>query len=203
MPFEFILTSLVVILIPGTGAIYTMAWGLGGGIRQSILAAFGCTLSITPHVIASILGLAAILHTSALLYEIIKYLGVAWLLYMAWGTLQEKGALQLSEQNEPKSAASIISNGILINVLNPKLSLFFVAFLPQFVDPTAKSVEMSMAALGLTFMILTFSVFVVYGLTASLCRKYVISKPIVMTWLRRVFAATFAGLGLKLATMDQ
>ena len=103
MSVEFFLTSLVVILLPGTGVLYTLAIGLGKGIKPSILAAFGCTLGIMPAAIASIVGLAAILHASALAFQVIKYLGVAYLCYMAWNILQEGGVLSVSENTDRKS----------------------------------------------------------------------------------------------------
>jgi threonine/homoserine/homoserine lactone efflux protein len=203
MSAEFLITSLVVVLLPGTGVLYTLAIGLGRGFRASIAAAVGCTLGIVPAMIASIVGLAALFHTSALAFQLIKYAGVAYLFYMAWTILRQGGVLDVSEDRRPLSAFQTARDGVVLNVLNPKLSLFFLAFLPQFVPATAANTTLTMVMLGLTFMALTFIVFVGYGACASLARDYVVSKPSVMVWLRRSFAATFGLLGLRLALAER
>ena len=203
MSAEYLLTSIVVILLPGTGVIYTLAYGLSKGWQASVLAAFGCTLGILPHIAASIAGLAALLHTSALAFQVVKYLGVAYLLYMAWGILREGGSLEVSERSASVSGIKVIVNGFLLNILNPKLSLFFLAFLPQFVPAAAPNATASMLVLAATFMALTFIVFVGYGAFASATRRYVISKPRVMLWLRRGFAGAFGLLGLRLALAER
>ncbi len=203
MSIEFLITSLIVVLLPGTGVLYTLAIGLGQGMRASIAAAFGCTLGIVPHILASILGLAALLHTSALLFEVVKYLGVAYLFYMAWRILQDGGSLSVAEDRSRTALRSIISNGILLNILNPKLSLFFLAFLPQFVPVGTPEPTAAMVGLALVFMAMTFVVFIVYGACAALARDHVIQRPSVMRWLRRSFAGAFALLGLRLALAER
>ena len=203
MSIEFFVTSIVVILLPGTGVLYTLAVGLGRGFRPSISAAFGCTLGILPAAIASIIGLAAILHTSALAFQVIKYLGVAYLFYMAWSIMRDGGALTVSEDKLETSYLRIVVSGMLLNVLNPKLSLFFLAFLPQFIAAEVGNATPTLALLAAIFMLLTFVVFVGYGACASLARDYVISRPAVLTWLRGSFAGTFGFLGLRLALSDR
>ena len=200
---EFLITSLVVVAAPGTGVLYTLAAGLARGSRASVVAAFGCTLGIVPHVAAAITGLAALLHTSALAFQTLKVLGVAYLLYMAWRTLREGGALTVEPQLGARSARQVIVQAILINVLNPKLSIFFLAFLPQFVradDPQALS---QMVLLSLVFMLLTFAVFVGYGVFAAAVRRHVITRPRVLAWMRRAFAGAFVALGAKLALAER
>lgn len=200
---EFLVTTLIIVASPGTGVIYTLAAGLSRGGRASILAAFACTLGIVPHLLAAILGLAALLHTSALAYAIVKYAGVAYLLWMAWQTLRETGALQVEAKSDAHSAWRVIVDGIAINVLNPKLSIFFVAFLPQFIpaaetDPLARMLELSAV-----FMAMTFAIFAIYGLFAAAMREQVISRPAVMAWMRRAFAAAFVAMGARLALQDR
>lgn len=202
MSLEFLLTSMVVVLLPGTGVLYTLAIGLGKGFRASIAAAFGCTLGILPAAIASIVGLAALLHTSALAFQIIKYLGVAYLFFMAWSILKDKQVMSVSEDKSSMGKTRIALNGMLLNVLNPKLSLFFLAFLPQFVSVDAVGATGSLIMLAAVFMALTFVIFIGYGAMASLARDYVISRPTVLTWIKRVFAGTFGFLGAKLALTD-
>ena len=203
MSIEFLITSIVVILLPGTGVLYTLALGLGRGFRASVAAAFGCTLGILPAAVASIIGLAAVLHASALAFQIIKYLGVAYLFYMAWSILRDGGALDVPEDRSPKGHVRIAVNGMLLNVLNPKLSLFFLAFLPQFVPAQAAQATPALLMLAGAFMALTFVVFVGYGACAALARDYVISRPRTVLWLKRSFAATFGFLGLRLALAER
>ncbi|MEO5807581.1 LysE family translocator [Devosia sp.] len=203
MSIEFLITTLIVVVSPGTGALYTIAAGLSRGAKASAVAAFGCTLGIVPHMLAAITGLAAVLHTSALAFDIIKYAGVAYLLYMAWMTLKETGALSVEQDKTPKSAREVIVESILINILNPKLSIFFFAFLPQFVPSGAPDALPQMLELSGVFMAVTFVVFALYGLFAAVIRNHVISRPSIMTWMRRSFAAAFVLLGAKLALTER
>jgi threonine/homoserine/homoserine lactone efflux protein len=200
---EFLVTSLIVVASPGTGVLFTLAAGLSRGSRASVVAAFGCTLGIIPHMAAAVLGLAALLHTSALAFQTLKYVGVAYLLYMAWSALKERGALSVEEHVGPRSALQVIVSAILVNILNPKLSIFFLAFLPQFVSTDEPQALGRMLELSLVFMLLTLAVFVIYGLFAAVVRNHVISRPRVLTWMRRVFAGAFAALGAKLALADR
>jgi threonine/homoserine/homoserine lactone efflux protein len=187
MTSAFVLTSLVIVATPGTGVLYTLAAGLSRGARPSVLAAFACTLGIVPHVIAAITGLAALLHTSAVAFQTLKYLGVAYLLYMAWSTLREKGALAVEGDAAPRRARAVIAEGVLINVLNPKLTIFFFAFLPQFVTQGQAGGTLRMVELSAVFMLLTFVVFAAYGVFAAAVRRHVTSRPRVMAWMRRTF----------------
>jgi threonine/homoserine/homoserine lactone efflux protein len=203
MSWSFLITSLIVVVSPGTGVLYTLAAGLSRGKRASIVAAFGCTLGIVPHMAAAILGLAALLHASAVAFQTLKYVGVAYLLYMAWNALREQGALRLEKEVNARSAMQVTIEAILINILNPKLSIFFFAFLPQFVPGSETHPLPHMLELSLVFMLLTFVVFVAYGLFASAIRRHVISRPRILTWMRRSFAAAFVALGAKLAFAER
>ncbi|WP_210589455.1 LysE family translocator [Streptomyces sp. GESEQ-35] len=199
MSIAFLLTTLVVVVTPGTGVVYTLAAGLSRGRRASVVAAAGCTLGIVPHMLATITGVAALLHASATAFQVLKYAGVAYLLYMAWATLKDREALAVDEQTAPQSARRVIVRGVLINILNPKLTIFFFAFLPQFVSPGEPNSVLRMLALSGVFMLLTFVVFAAYGILAASVRSHVTSRPRVMTWLRRSFAGSFLALGAKLA----
>ena len=196
---EFLATALVVVLAPGTGVIYTLAVALARGRLASIWAAFGCTLGIVPHMVAAILGVAAILHASALLFQVVKFAGVAYLLWLAWQTIRDRGALKVEVGKEAGSLPRIAVTGTLINILNPKLSIFFLAFLPQFVDPAAASPLGAMVELSAVFMAMTFVVFAAYGFVASAVRDRMLASARVMAWMRRGFAAAFVALGAKLA----
>jgi threonine/homoserine/homoserine lactone efflux protein len=199
----FLLTSLIVVVSPGTGVLYTMAAGLSRGTRASVIAAVGCTLGIIPHMVAAVTGLAALLHTSAVAFQVLKYLGVAYLLFIALRTLKEKGALTVDKGATPRSATQVIVSAILVNILNPKLTIFFVAFLPQFVSTHDPNALIRMVELSAVFMLLTLVVFVGYGSFAAAIRTHVISRPRVLTWMRRVFAGAFVALGARLAFADR
>ncbi|HXP97470.1 MAG TPA: LysE family translocator [Telmatospirillum sp.] len=203
MSIEFLLTSLIIVASPGTGVLYTLAAGLSRGSRASVVAAFGCTIGIVPHMAAAIMGLAALLHTSALAFQTFKYLGVAYLLYMAWTSLREHGALKVEKEVGARSTLQVTVTAILINILNPKLSIFFLAFLPQFVNAGETHPLSRMLTLSAVFMAMTFVVFVGYGLCAAAVRDHVIARPRVLTWMRRSFAAAFVALGAKLALADR
>ncbi|WP_136068466.1 LysE family translocator [Modicisalibacter radicis] len=200
---EFLLTSLVVVLIPGTGVLYTVATGLFVGKRASIFAAFGCTLGIVPALLASAFGLAAIFHTSALAFQVVKYAGAAYLLYLAWQMWRSSGPLSLKDNKSGASCTDTIVKGFLMNILNPKLSIFFLAFLPQFIPGTTDSVLVSMMILGLVFMLMTFSVFVLYGLLSGSFSDYIVKSKRASAVMQRIFATSFAALGLKLAFSDR
>lgn len=200
---EFLLTTLIIVASPGTGAVYTLAAGLSRGGKASVLAAFACTLGVVPHLIAALTGLAALLHTSALAFEIVKYAGVAYLLYMAWQSLRENGALKIDDRPDARSARQVLVDGVLINLLNPKLSIFFVAFLPQFIAPGEPNVLWRMLELSGVFMLATFVIFAIYGLCAAAVRDKVTGSPRVMAWMRRTFAAAFVALGAKLALTER
>jgi threonine/homoserine/homoserine lactone efflux protein len=200
---EFLLTTLIIVASPGTGVIYTLAAGLSRGGRASVLAAFACTLGIVPHLVAAMMGLAALLHTSALAYNLVKYAGVAYLLWMAWQTLREDGALKVEAGEDRRSSWRVIVDGIAINVLNPKLSIFFVAFLPQFIPAGEAAPLARMLELSAVFMAMTFVIFALYGLFAAAMRDHVISRPAIMAWMRRAFAGAFVALGARLALQEK
>ena len=203
MSLTFLLTTLVVVVTPGTGALFTIAAGLGRGRRASLVAAIGCTLGIVPHMVAAIAGLAALLYASSVAFATLKYLGVAYLLFLAWRTLRDRTPLTVNEDSAAKSDMRVVGDAVLINLLNPKLTIFFFAFLPQFVDPGQPSTTAAMVALSGVFMGLTLVVFAAYGLFAAAVRTHVISRPRVVTWMRRTFAASYAVLAGRLALSDR
>lgn len=200
---EFLVTSLVVVLIPGTGVLYTVSTGLAQGRAASLHASLGCTAGIVPHLAATVLGLAAVMHTSALAFQVLKFAGVAYLLYMALATWRDASAFAVDGSSNRSSPSRIVAKAFLLNILNPKLTVFFLAFLPQFVEPDAPQPLLQLLLLSAIFMAMTFVVFVVYGLVAHAFRRHVIGSPTVQRWLRRGFAGAFAGLGLRLAASDR
>ncbi|WP_049623003.1 LysE family translocator [Frateuria defendens] len=199
----FLVTSLVVVLIPGTGVVFTVSTGLTQGRRASFFASVGCTLGIVPHLVATVLGLAAIMHASALAFQVLKYAGVAYLFYLAIATWRDRSAFTVQSAQGRRSALSLVVKAFLLNILNPKLTIFFLAFLPQFVRPGATAPLVQLLELSGVFMAMTFGVFVAYGLLAHAFRTAVIESPRVQAWLRRGFAGAFAGLGAQLAMSER
>nr|WP_269327291.1 LysE family translocator [Kineosporia mesophila] len=191
------LTSFIVVASPGTGVLYTMGAGLTRGVRASVIAAVGCTLGILPHMALAVTGVAALFQASQTAFDVLKILGVAYLLFMAWNTLRDSGPLKVTD-DLPPTTRQIITTGVLVNLLNPKLTIFFFAFLPQFVTGGGSGAFVRMVWLSLVFMLLTFIVFVAYGRFAAAIRNQVISRPDVMSWLRRVFAVGFVALAVRL-----
>jgi threonine/homoserine/homoserine lactone efflux protein len=184
--------------------LYTLAAGLTEGRRASVVAAFACTLGIVPHMAAAIIGVAAVLNASAVAFQTLKFAGVAYLLWMAIDTLRESGGIQLEVTNAPpRSTTRIIVSGVLVNLLNPKLSIFFLAFLPQFVQEDESQRLLHMLGLSAVFMLATFVVFAAYGLFAAAVRDKVIERPRVLLWMRRTFAGAFIALGAKLAATSR
>ncbi len=194
----FLLTSLLVVASPGTGVLYTVATGLSRGARASFAAAVGCTLGIVPHLLAAVFGLAAVFRASPLAFEALKYVGAGYLLYMAWRTWRDRSALEPGESMTARGPWQIIISAILLNLLNPKLPLFVLAFLPQFIAKDDPAPIARLLALGAIFMAMTLAVFAIYGVFASFMRAHVLTRPRVTAWLRRGFAAGFLALGMKL-----
>lgn len=197
MSWDYLLTAFIVCLAPGIGVVYTLSTTLGGGFRAGFWAAVGCTIATVFHVIVAMAGLAAVLHSSAVLFQIIKFAGVAYLLWMAWAVLKDRGGLSVRPA-EPAPARQLIRRGILLNILNPKLPLFFMAFIPQFMPEGAGTAMLIQLGAGFTAM--TFAVFMGYVTLAATGRQRVLASEVAMNWMRRAFAASFALLGLKLAT---
>ena len=200
---NFLITSLIVVLIPGTGVVYTISTGLTYGKRASLFAALGCTAGIIPHLVASTLGLSALMHTSALAFQVLKYLGVAYLFYLAYATWRDKTGFTVENTPSKATATALITKAFLLNILNPKLTIFFLAFLPQFIAHNTATPWRQLLTLSGVFMLMTFVVFVFYGLVAHAFRRVVIESPRVQAWLRRSFAAAFVGLAVDLAMAER
>lgn len=199
MTFQFLITAFVVVIAPGTGVIYTLAIGLGQGHRAAFWAALGCTLGIVPHLAAAMLGLAAVLHASALLFQVVKFAGVAYLLWLAWSALNSGGALAVKPEHHRESGWITARRGALINLLNPKLSIFFLALLPPFLSGNPASAAAEMILMGAVFMAMTLAVFVLYGIFAATARTHILGSARIMRWLNRSFAAIFTALAARLA----
>ncbi|MGY0005317.1 LysE family translocator [Micromonospora sp. I033] len=199
MSIAFLLTTLVVVITPGTGMVYTLATALSAGRRAGLVAAAGCTLSLVPHLVAAMTGLAALLRAGTPAFRVVTWLGVAYLLWMAWAALRNRGPLPVDDHRPPRTAGRLFRDGVLLNLLNPKVTVFFVAFLPQFVPPGAPDAPARMLACGAVFMLTTLAVFAGYALLAGALRRRVLARPRLTALLRHGFAGSFLVLGLGLA----
>jgi threonine/homoserine/homoserine lactone efflux protein len=204
MSVEFLLTSLVVVLIPGTGVIYTVSSSIGGGRRRGLFAALGCTLGIVPHLLAAMLGLSGIMQAGSVVFEAVRWAGVAYLVFMGFSMIRDAGTLALDDGNAPvDSAGLIVQRGILLNVLNPKLTLFFFAFLPQFLDASPGLLDVRLIWLGGVFMLMTLAVFAVYALASAAFRDLVLAAPLARLWIERTLGAFLIGFAARLALTDR
>ena len=203
MSVTFLITALVIVVTPGIGALFTVSAGLAHGARAGVVAAFGCTLGIVPHLAAAITGTAALLQTSATAFQTVKAVGVAYLLFLAWASWHDRSPLTVDDEQTRKPARHVIRSAILANLLNPKLTIFFFAFLPQFTPARAPHRLLTMLALSAVFMAMTFVVFALYGAFAAAVRRHVVERPEIVQRIRRTFAASFVVLGAKLATANR
>ena len=201
---EFLLTSLVVVLIPGTGVVYTVSSSIGGGRRRGLFAAVGCTLGIVPHMLAAMLGLSGIMQAGSVVFEAVRWAGVAYLVFMGFSMIRDAGTLPLDDQYAPgDSAGAVVWRGVLLNVLNPKLPLFFFAFLPQFLDASPGLLDVRLIELGGIFMLMTLAVFAIYATASAANRDLVLAAPVARRWIERAFGAILIGFAAKLAFTDR
>ena len=200
---EFLLTALIVVVVPGTGVIYTISTGIGRGTRAAVIAAIGCTLGIIPHVSAAVFGLTALLHMSAHIFRVVRLMGVAYLLYLAYGTWRNAGTLTFEHDATQGRGIRIIGRAVLLNLLNPRLTVFFFAFLPQFVPVETEGAIAAMALLSAVFMLLTLVVFVAYGVMAAAARRAILGSRSAVLWIQRSFSVVLALFALRLAVADE
>jgi threonine/homoserine/homoserine lactone efflux protein len=204
MSLEFLLTSLVVVLIPGTGVVYTVSSSIGGGRRRGLFAAFGCTLGIVPHMLAAMLGLSAVMQAGSVAFEMVRWAGVAYLVFMGASMIREAGTRPLDGEGVPmEPMGHVVRRAILLNVLNPKLTVFFFAFLPQFLDAPPGLFDAQLIWLGAHFMLMTFTVFAVYAYASAAFRDLVLANPVVWRWVERALGAFLIGFAAKLASTDR
>lgn len=202
LSIQFLVTSLIVVMVPGTGTLYTVSAGVTRGWKTSIAAAIGCTLGIVPHLVASALGLSAIMNMGAHVFSVVKMAGAAYLVYLAWAMWRDGGSFAMEGGDDERRFTAVVGRGIALNLLNPKLTIFFLAFLPHFVLPGASEAS-QMASLSAVFMGMTFVVFCAYGIIASWAGSLFQVGPTATRWVRRSFAVAFAGLAVELAFTDR
>jgi threonine/homoserine/homoserine lactone efflux protein len=201
---EFLLASLVVAIVPGTGVVYTISSALGGGWRRGSFAAIGCTPGVVPHVLAAMVGLSGVMQAGAIAFEAVRWAGVAYLVYMGVLMIRAGGALKFDDQStSTDSVGQIMRRGILLNLLNPKLTVFFFAFLPQFLDTPPRLLDIRLIGLGSVFMLTTLAVFITYAWASAAVRERVLGAPLVLRWVRRSLGTLLIGFAARLAITDR
>lgn len=197
--YNFIIASLIIILIPGTGVIYTVSTGLTKSKKASILAALGCTIGIVPHLCMSIALSSLLFEMGELAFEILKMAGALYLVYLGIGMIRSKTKIEFNQQQSQDKVAAIIYRGVFINLLNPKLTLFFFSFLPQYISSSSQSYMQESLLLGGGFMLLTFVVFVCYGILAGLMSGIVSKSPKGLQRIQQLFGSVFIIFAIQLA----
>lgn len=196
MSVEFFLVSLILAIVPGTGVVFTLACAMSQGLRGAIWGAVAGAVGVIPHLVAAGLGLSALLLAYPAIYDGLRILGGAYLLWLALQAWRQRHSA-LEAGSVSASGARIVAQGALINLLNPKLTLFFVSFLPQFVPATDPAPMLTMGLMGLVLVAQTFVVFLVYGAVAARAGDLLRRRPRIMTLFHTAIATLFAGLGLR------
>ena len=218
-PLEFVMTSMLVVLVPGIGVIYTVSIAVAGGQAAGLCAALGCTLGIVPHLLVAFLGLSGMMQFGATVFELVRWAGVAYLMWMGVGLLRDRGGIAFdaaasgeTEGQVRAGASRVVMRGVLVNLLNPKLTAFFFAFLPQFVGITshdakasglAQAIDPRLFGLASLFMLLTLIGFVFYALIGALVSRWAAAAPGVTTWTQRAFGALLLGFAARLAVAER
>lgn len=195
----FLGASMLLTIAPGPDNIFVVTQGITRGRKAAVITAAGMCSGISVHTAGAALGISAIFYSSALAFSLVKFAGAAYLLFLAWKTVRERRDIALTGNAVQLSGAALFQRGFIMNVLNPKVALFFLAFLPQFVSPQSTSVAREMIVLGLIFMIQGIIIFTAIGLLSGVIGAYILKKPglsAIFSWLT---AGVFAALGIRLA----
>jgi threonine/homoserine/homoserine lactone efflux protein len=205
LPFTpaFILTSAALAIAPGPDVLYVLAKGMAQGRRSALIAAAGFCSGLSIHTAASACGLSALLVASATAFTVVKLLGAAYLVYLGVRAILSRGLISLPANHVALSGRKIFGQAFLMNVLNPKVALFFLAFLPQFVRADQGSIPQQLVLLGIGFGIVAFAVFSLVGLFSDAIGRHVRSRPTLTRILDRIAGTAFILLGLRLAASSQ
>lgn len=194
----YLITSIIVILLPGPGSIYTVSTAMNNTKEKSIIAALGCTVGIVPHLCLGILAMFMMHQLPDIIMNLIKLFGAMYLIYLGYKMLTDSGKITLSTTSKDTKSSKLFYEGILLNLLNPKLTLFFISFLPQYLIQNHSSYILQTISLGLVFMLLTLLVFVCYGVLANELRKRFLSSTSRMSWINKIFGILFILFAFKL-----
>lgn len=199
----FLTASLALIIAPGPDNILVLTRGVTQGRGAALVSAAGASLGLVVHSIFAAVGLSALLAQSAVAFSVIKYVGAAYLIYLGIKVFLNREGFAVSSEATPVGLKSVFVQGVASNVLNPKVALFLLAFLPQFADPTVDSAAVQLLALGLTFALLTWMVFSAIGYFSGSLGNWLESRPGYANVLRWLTGGVLVGLGLRLAFSDR
>jgi threonine/homoserine/homoserine lactone efflux protein len=195
----FALASLALILAPGPNLVYIVTRSMSQGRRAGLASAVGVEAGTLVHITAAAVGLSQLVATSALAFSVVKYAGAAYLLYLGLRALRRREGLDLTAATRPLQLPRIFRDGIVVNVLNPKVALFFLAFLPQFVDPAHGGATAQILALGVVFFLIALTVDVLYAIVAGALSGWLRRRPAYLRRQRFVVASIYLGLGASAA----
>jgi threonine/homoserine/homoserine lactone efflux protein len=195
----FLAASIAITVAPGPDNLQVLARGISQGRAAGLVAAIGFAAGISFHTTLAALGVAALLKSSPIAFEAVKLAGAAYLIWIGIKAIRSKG-LSSAHERPSQPLAVVFRQSVIGNLLNPKVTLFFIVFLPQFVNPHGgQSVMLQMFELGGVFMLQTVAVFSVFGVAAGMIGAYLKRRPKVGVWLDRLAGATFIGLGIRVA----
>jgi len=200
----FLGASMALTLAPGPDNIFVVTTGITRGRRAAIITALGMVSGISVHTLAAAAGISAIFYSSTLAFRTVKFAGAAYLLFLAWKALRERGPLgSPAAQTSRLSGGALYRRGLLMNVLNPKVALFFLAFLPQFTTPAETSLGLQMVWLGALFMLQAAILFTAIGYFSGRLGEFFLGRPRVARGFSWVAASIFASLGVRLALTER
>jgi threonine/homoserine/homoserine lactone efflux protein len=198
----FLAASIAITVAPGPDNLQVLARGISQGRAAGLVAALGFAAGISFHTTLAALGVAALLKSSPMAFEAVKLAGAAYLVWIGIKAIRSKG-LSSAHERPSQPLAVVFRQSVIGNLLNPKVTLFFIVFLPQFVNPHGgQSVMLQMFELGGVFMLQTVVVFSAFGVAAGMIGAYLKRRPRVGVWLDRLAGATFIGLGIRVALKD-
>jgi len=199
----FLTASLALIVAPGPDNILVLTRGIAQGRGATLVSAAGASVGLVVHSAFAAVGLSALLQQSATAYSMVKYAGAAYLIYLGIKTLLDRESFAVTGETAPARLGSVFFQAVASNVLNPKVTLFFLAFLPQFADPAAGGAALQLLVLGLTFALLTWMIFSALGYFSGSLGNWLVSRPKLADGLRWLTGGVLIGLGLRLALPDR
>jgi threonine/homoserine/homoserine lactone efflux protein len=198
----FLAASMALTIAPGPDNIFVVTQGIARGRKAAIATALGMCSGISVHTVAAACGISAVFHTSALAFNAVKYAGAAYLLYLAYRTLKERTTITLRAADN-RALAALFRRGFIMNVVNPKVALFFLAFLPQFASADTVHFVPWMLLLGFIFMAQAVVIFCLIACFSGTIGNYIAAKPALAKYFDYLTAGVFASLGVRLALQEQ
>ncbi len=198
----FLGASVALTLAPGPDNIFVMTQGIARGRKPAIVTALGMCSGISVHTTAAAFGISAVFYSSVIAFNVVKYAGAAYLIFLAWKTLKDRSAIRLALADD-RAATALFKRGFIMNVLNPKVAMFFLAFLPQFVTPGTGHFPLQMLFLGFVFMAQAVVIFCLIGYFSGSIGSFLLSRPRIAKYFDWLTAGVFASLGVRLALAER